>query len=335
MKRKMRTRFAFCLIALSLLGGSGRTAVAANKGDPSISEFFRVVLNLARRPPRPAQPLYVIGAGLPRTGTASFVVALEKLGFHTYHMKDGAVETPGHLDLWRTYYARTNGGSSEATVSIDDILSSMSAEGFNATSDSPACFSYKDQMQRYPNAKVVLTVRGDGDGEAWAESFRGAILEGMDLMRDIPFKWTPMFQQIVEMSRNAFVHLETQLDPAGFPVMEELPMAYERWNAKVEEAVPRNKLLIHAPQDGWKPLCDFLSPIYPDVEARCVTILESGEPYPHVNDKFKMQSLYTFLRGITLFVKISPLWIPLLLLWLGRWNRRRRLNIECQGKKNA
>lgn len=75
------------------------------------------------------QPIYVIGAGLPRTGTASFVVALQKLGLLSYHMKDGVMETPGHLDMWHDLYA--------GSVSFDDVLNDMAAYGFNATCDVP------------------------------------------------------------------------------------------------------------------------------------------------------------------------------------------------------
>ena len=73
----------------------------------------------------------MIGAGLPRTGTSSFVVALSKLGLKTYHMRDGAVETPGHLQLWSDYYNHKN------DISMDDVLDGIAAQGFNATSDGP------------------------------------------------------------------------------------------------------------------------------------------------------------------------------------------------------
>ena len=51
-------------------------------------------------------------------------------------------------------------------------------------------------MERYPDAKVVLTVRGDGNGEAWAKSFQTAIIDVMSIMKEIPFRWIPMFQKI-------------------------------------------------------------------------------------------------------------------------------------------
>ncbi len=46
--------------------------------------------------------LQVIGAGLPRTGTWSLKLALERLGFGPcYHMSE-ALEQPNHWPLWET-----------------------------------------------------------------------------------------------------------------------------------------------------------------------------------------------------------------------------------------
>ena len=135
------------------------------------------------------QPLLVICAGLPRTGTSSFVAALKKLGLKTYHFED-FMQTPGHFDLWNGLYDSDN-----KTVRIDDILHDMAKHGYQATSDQPACFWYKEQMAKYPNAKVILTVRGDGNGEAWAKSAKLAMLDMNTALRQIPFRWIPLFRK--------------------------------------------------------------------------------------------------------------------------------------------
>lgn len=57
------------------------SCVCSHRGNPSMADFFRVTLGLT--PPFKKdehRPIKVIGAGLPRTGTASFVMALRKLG---------------------------------------------------------------------------------------------------------------------------------------------------------------------------------------------------------------------------------------------------------------
>ena len=45
--------------------------------------------------------LYVIGAGLARTGTTALQLALERLGLHCYHMKNAALMD---TDLWHEHY---------------------------------------------------------------------------------------------------------------------------------------------------------------------------------------------------------------------------------------
>lgn len=284
-------------------------AASQKQGNPSLLEFFRVTLGLNSKDRATLvtpQPLQVIGAGLPRTGTASFVVALSKLGLRSYHMKDGAIETPGHLDLWYNLYNSNN--HKQGSVSLDDILDDMAIQGFTATSDGPACFWYQEQMKRYPDAKVVLTVRGDGNGEAWKRSFSTNIIDVLVSMQDIPYRWVPMFQKIDGMVTAMTKALGTDMDSeTNYPVKDQLPGAYDRWVEQVKATVPKEKLLVHAAQDGWAPLCEFLSPLSPEIESNCQSILASGEPYPNVNDTAQVQGLMIFLRGVTILCKLSPL----------------------------
>src|SRR5205807_741551 len=93
----------------------------------------------------------VIGAGLPRTATLTQKVALEMLGQGPcYHM----VNVLADLDLvplWRAAY--------DGNADWDRIF-----DGFESTVDWPGGFFYRELMDRYPEAKVLLSVR---DPEAW------------------------------------------------------------------------------------------------------------------------------------------------------------------------
>ena len=307
-----KRRFYRILQIVTACCACNRLVVAAHQqGDPSIIEFFRVTLGLKSKDTsnrNNPQPLQVIGAGLPRTGTASFVNALSKLGLHSYHMKDGAIETPGHLDLWYRLYHPEDKSIGSGEVSFGDILDDMAIQGFTATSDGPSCFWYKEQMKRYPDARVVLTVRGDGSGEAWERSFSTNIIDVLVSMQDIPYSWFPMFQKIDGMARAMLDPLGVELDPkTKFPRKDELPGAYERWVQQVKATVPEDKLLVYAAQDGWAPLCEFLSPLSAEIEAKCQSILASGETYPNVNDSAKVQALMVFLRGVSTLCRFSPL----------------------------
>ena len=47
---------------------------------------------------------------------------------------------------------------------------------------------------------------------------------------------------------------------------------YEEWNADVIRTVPKDRLLVFNPKQGWKPLYSFLGIAVPD------------QPFPKVND---------------------------------------------------
>ena len=99
--------------------------------------------------------LQVIGAGTGRTGTMSLKLALEQLGYgRCYHMVE-LLQHPEDVVHWE----RANRGE---PVDWDTLFA-----GYRATVDYPGYLHYKTLMQRYPNAKVILTVR---DPDAWYES---------------------------------------------------------------------------------------------------------------------------------------------------------------------
>src|SRR5918911_5138613 len=102
----------------------------------------------------------VIGAGFGRTGTMSLKAALEEIGYGPcYHMID-LFEKPEHVPLWQ---AATRG----ELVDWQELFA-----GYQATVDWPGAAFYKELMQAYPVAKVLLSVR---DPEKWYASTRNTI----------------------------------------------------------------------------------------------------------------------------------------------------------------
>src|ERR671916_717534 len=123
----------------------------------------------------------VIGAGFGRTGTMSLKVALEELGFGPcYHMIE-LFGHPEHVPIWEA-------ASQGKSVDWEELFS-----GYRATTDWPACTFYKKLMDRYPDAKVILTVR---DPDRWYDSTRNTIYA-----RSMSFhRWTtPPIRRIVSM----------------------------------------------------------------------------------------------------------------------------------------
>ena len=115
--------------------------------------------------------IQVIGAGLGRTGTLSLKAALEELGFaKCYH----PLEVVASLDQARTWDAAARG----EPVDWDRLFA-----GFRATVDLPGCVFYRELLAKYPEAKVILTVR---DPEHWYDSVRQTIY----FLRNAFPKWT-------------------------------------------------------------------------------------------------------------------------------------------------
>ena len=199
-------------------------------------------------------PIQVIGAGLGRTGTLSLKAALEGLGFaKCYHM----VEVLARMDDARTWDAAARG----EPVDWDRLFA-----GYRATVDLPGCVFYRELLEKYPEAKVILTVR---DPERWYDSARQTIY----FARTAFPKWAAWlnprmgaFQRMIDrlwdgMFRGRFEDRAFAID------------AFNRHNEQVRRDVPADRLLVYEISQGWGPLCAFLG----------VPVAE-GKPFPHLND---------------------------------------------------
>jgi len=200
----------------------------------------------------------LIGAGLPRTATLSQKVALETLGLGPcYHM----VNVLGDLDempAWR----RVLDGEEHLQSVLND---------YQSTVDWPGGFFYKELIDAYPDAKVLLSVR---DGEKWERSMRNTIwgvLYGDNLPRDLSnarCRVDPKWRAYIEMMNEMWHTIGVKADAAP----GEIASAGERFNDEVKRTVPSDRLLVWSPSDGWEPLCRFLELPIPDM------------PFPHLND---------------------------------------------------
>jgi hypothetical protein len=203
----------------------------------------------------------LIGAGLPRTGTLSQKVALEMLGLAPcYHM----VNVLGDLDEAQVWRRAVDGEQP-----WDQVF-----EGFQATVDWPGSYFYKELADHYPDAKVLLSVRGvDG----WMNSMRETIwglFYGDILIRDLSVarcrvdsKWRGYIAMMEEMWQRSGL-----ISDGPNTTAEAMAAAFERFNEEVQQTIPSERLLVWSPGDGWEPLCEFLELPVPDT------------PFPHLND---------------------------------------------------
>ncbi len=205
----------------------------------------------------------LIGAGLPRTATLSQKEALEKLGLGPcYHM----VNVLGDLSLaekWQSLF-ESGGGDFESVFA-----------GYQATVDWPGAFYYRELIEFYPDAKVLLSVR---QPESWERSMTDTIwgmFYGDLLMRDLSSaraKIDPAWDGYLEMMRSMWQKSGLMPEDPDDADPGYMAHAMEEYNAGVKATVPADRLLVWNPAEGWEPLCEFLELPVPQ------------EPFPRVND---------------------------------------------------
>lgn len=182
--------------------------------------------------------LQVIGAGLGRTGTLSLKLALEHLGFGPcYHAMEIAATVRVSLPLWN-----------DAVLGAPDWERIFA--GYGAVVDYPGCLFWRELMVRYPEAKIILTVR---DADSWFESVNATIFPAE---RNGTLLGEPGLG-ISDFLRKDF---GDQIADRAFMVDY-----FNSWNRSVIEDVPNERLLVFNARDGWIPLCDFLHVPCPDV----------------------------------------------------------------------
>lgn len=242
---------------------------------------------------RAPQTLQVIGAGLGRTGTESMRMALDRLGYHTYHMFRNVQER--HSPLWAAVGDDVHGGLTGAAA--DAVIDAMEAAGYNATVDLPACLLFERMLQRNPDARVLLTVRSST--EVWVRSFIRTIgnMCVSGALGAPPMTYLIPGAGAMHAWINDVLGLRGLADPSGgrFPsyapdAPDVAGAAYEAWNDRVRRVVPADQLLEYQPGDGWAPLCRFLD--VPDAD--CPT-----DSYPRSNDSASMQRVITAVLTIT------------------------------------
>ena len=204
----------------------------------------------------------LIGAGLPRTGTLSQKLALEELGLGpTYHWVNVLADLD-HVGLW----SRAMDGEEP----WDEIFG-----GHRSSVDWPGGYFYRELMDAYPDAKVLLSVR---DPEAWERSFRETI-------------WTMSFGETV---MPLLARARAQIDPrwdsylklvdrmfwgpqgtfaAGHAEPAQMIEQMNAHNEEVKRVVAPERLLVWEVSEGWGPLCEFLGVEVPNA------------PMPHANER--------------------------------------------------
>ena len=189
-------------------------------------------------------PLTVIGAGLGRTGTLSLKRAIEQLGFGPcFH----------GLDSSRLSVEKILRAVNHPPVDWDEVFN-----GYQAAVDVPTYWLYRELAERYPAARVILTVR---DPNAWFDSMAalGHSLESVALTEEsLALRKDLREKMLAGMFGGPIAQIAQSRD------RDSRIAAYERHNAEVRRSIPQDRLLVFDVKQGWAPLCDFLSTPIPD-----------------------------------------------------------------------
>ncbi len=206
--------------------------------------------------------LRLIGAGLPRTGTLTQKEALEMLGFAPcYHWVDVLADLD-RVELWDK--------AMDGEVSWPEIFGAS-----QATVDWPGGYFWRELMDAYPDAKVLLSVR---DPQKWEPSFRETIWDMghgetlLNLLSSARSLVDPRWKRYVEFVERMFWSPQGSFADGG-ETPAQLIAQFERHNELVKATVPSERLLVWEVTEGWGPLCEFLGVDVP------------SEPMPHANDR--------------------------------------------------
>ena len=179
--------------------------------------------------------LRVVGAGLPRTGTASLKEALELLlGGKCHHMR----ELPSHPFELGEGWSRALSGQ---TPDWEQLFA-----GYVATVDWPASLFWHELSIAYPNAIVLLSVRSSA--EVWWQSAEATILPVA--RQSLAPDWSG--------ERDFLTLLEKCAGTAHWDDPATLMNAYERHNASVRATIPPDRLLEWQVGEGWASICHAL-----------------------------------------------------------------------------
>jgi hypothetical protein len=230
----------------------------------------------------------VIGAGFGRTGTASLKRGLETLGFGPCHHMEEVIKHPAEVPTW----ARAARG--EAI----DWKTFMSPWG--SACDFPSALYYRELMEAFPDAKVILSVR---DPSSWYTSMSETIVPMFARFPNrLVLQHLPILNSPFRSLAGSRVHVEII---ERFDEREHVIAMFEKHTAEVKRVVPAERLLVFEAKEGWAPLCEFLDVPVP------------AEPFPRVNDTAEFKRRVAAATVISWIVLLWPIAIVLFLLaWM-------------------
>lgn len=145
----------------------------------------------------------------------------------------------------------------------DDVF-----KAYDAAVDWPSAAFWKELSQKYPEAKVILTIR---DPEEWYDSTSKTIYNWKEQGEQKGNEeWPEKFIRLGELSQVLMKDGVLK----NFQNRDSMVRQFQEHIIEVKKTIPAERLLVFESQQGWSPLCQFLSTDVPE-----------GIPYPHNNKR--------------------------------------------------
>lgn len=205
------------------------------------------------------KPMRILVLGMCRTETTSIAVALRKLGYTSYQMRN-VLANPSELALWEeavtvTLLPPQDRPSNQRNMEpygkeeFDKLLAD-----YDVVMDLPGCIFASQLVEAYPDAKVILTNRKYKD---WEQSMQESIW-CLDTWRLFTLCRQFNITQLAPLMR--LVHTVFRVhnhNNYGGPAAK---TAYDRHYDTVRSLVSQHRLLeLDTDVDlRWEPLCQFL-----------------------------------------------------------------------------
>jgi len=215
----------------------------------------------------------VICAGYPKTGTKSLHKALDTLGYENIH------DYLEHVDLYMDDYLDVLEGRKQ----VRHILDKYVVNKCDCLLDMPPCFLFESFFNRWPDVKVILTVR---DEDAWFKS-----IKKMNDSLVASNYWFVYFSSTAAKYNYYMRTLYCRMFGSGTEIEWLWKLHYRKHNNYVKTRIPKENLLVYNVSDGWKPLCEFLEKEVPDEKFPLVNVAGSkGNILERILNESKMAS---------------------------------------------